>query len=171
MGKSGMDFVNTYRNRKPPDQRDRLFLRRMTVMASPLDRQAGVALIRDRLFGIWSGGCLRRQLPAASLEGCSGFAKAGFGFLAAFASVMVKLLSCARLPSTRARQRDRGERRPNRTAPELRFRRLRALLALRVGHHPVHCRFVDPSAVDWAARITIPGHYYNAFEREVRWAQ
>jgi restriction endonuclease Mrr len=30
---------------------------------------------------------------------------------------------------------------------------------------------IDLSADDRRARITISGHYYNAFEREVRWAQ
>src|SRR5215218_9670979 len=35
---------------------------------------------------------------ASSFEGCSGFARAGFGFLAALASVIVKLLKYASLP-------------------------------------------------------------------------
>src|SRR4051794_27129078 len=46
---------------------------------------------------------------ASSFEGCSGFARAGFGFLAALASVIVKLLNCASLPSAGAKGRDHDQ--------------------------------------------------------------
>src|SRR6478736_2299740 len=46
---------------------------------------------------------------ASSLDGCSGFARARLGFLAALASVIVKLLNCALLPSAGARGRDHGQ--------------------------------------------------------------
>ena len=39
VGKGGMDFVNAHRHRKFHGQRDRLFLGRMTVIASPADRR------------------------------------------------------------------------------------------------------------------------------------
>jgi hypothetical protein len=46
---------------------------------------------------------------ASSVEGCNGFIKAGFGFLAALASVIVKLLNYASLPFAGAKGRDHGQ--------------------------------------------------------------
>ena len=50
---------------------------------------------------------------ASSFDGCSGFARAGFGFLAALASVIVILLNCAALPSAAAKGRDHGQQELN----------------------------------------------------------
>src|SRR3954465_1558683 len=41
---------------------------------------------------------------ASSFEGCSGFARAGFGFLAALASVIAKVLKYASLPFAGAKR-------------------------------------------------------------------
>src|SRR6478735_12662548 len=50
---------------------------------------------------------------ASSFEGCSGFARAGFGLLAALASVIVKLLNYASLASAGAKGADHGQQELN----------------------------------------------------------